>query len=46
MEQNSGGAVQARQAHIVDADGTLADVTAKLNTLLADLEGFGFLATA
>ena len=39
-----GGTPQAQQAHIVDADGTLADVTAKFNTLLADLEGFGFLA--
>jgi hypothetical protein len=37
---------QAQQAHIVDADGTLADITAKFNTLLADLEGYGLLASA
>jgi len=37
---------QVRQAHIVDADGTLADITTKFNTLLADLEGYGMLATA
>ena len=37
---------QAQQAHIVDADGTLADITTKFNTLLADIEGFGFLANA
>jgi len=37
---------KAQQAHIVDADGTLADITTKFNTLLADLEGFGFLATS
>lgn len=37
---------QAQQAHIVDADGQLADITTKFNTLLADLEGFGFLAAA
>jgi len=35
-----------RQAHIVDADGTLADVTAKFNTLLGYLETFGFIATS
>jgi hypothetical protein len=39
-------APQAQQAHIIDADGTLADITTKFNTLLADLEGFGFLATS
>lgn len=37
---------QAQQTTIVDADGTLADITTKFNTLLADLEGFGFLASA
>ena len=37
---------QAQQAHIIDADGTLEDITTKFNTLLADLEGFGFLATS
>lgn len=36
----------AQQAHIVDADGTLADITTKFNTLLADLEGFGLLAAS
>ena len=39
-------APQAQQAHIIDADGTLADITTKFNTLLADLEGFGLLASA
>ena len=39
-----GGTPQAQQAHIVDADGNLADITSKFNTLLADLEGFGLLA--
>lgn len=37
----------AQQTHIVDADGTLADVTTKFNTLLTYLEtttGFGFIA--
>lgn len=37
---------QARQAHIVDADGNLADITTKFNTLLADLEGYGLLAAS
>lgn len=41
-----GTAPQAQQAHIVDADGTLADITTKFNTLLADLEGYGLLAAA
>lgn len=41
-----GAAPQAQQAHIIDADGGLADITTKFNTLLADLEGFGFLAAA
>ena len=41
-----GAAPQAQQATIVDADGTLADITTKFNTLLADIEGFGFLATS
>lgn len=36
---------QNQQATIVDADGTLADITTKFNTLLADLEGFGLLAS-
>jgi hypothetical protein len=35
-----------RQAHIVDADGNLADVTTKFNALLAYLENFGFIATS
>lgn len=37
---------QAQQSHIIDADGTLADITTKFNTLLADLEGYGLLAAA
>lgn len=41
-----GGTPQAQQAHIVDADGTLADITTKFNTLLADLEGYGLLAAS
>ena len=36
----------ARQAHIVDADGTLADITTKFNTLLTYVENFGFVATS
>jgi hypothetical protein len=39
-------APQAQQAHIIDADGSLADITTKFNTLLADLEGYGLLASA
>jgi len=35
-----------QQSHIVDADGTLADVTAKFNTLLGQLENTGILAVA
>ena len=38
-----GTAVQIQQATIADADGTLADITTKFNTLLADLEGYGLL---
>jgi len=34
-----------RQAHIVDADGSLADVTSKFNTLLSYFESFGFTNT-
>lgn len=41
-----GATPQAQQSHIVDADGTLSDITTKFNTLLADLEGYGLLATA
>ena len=37
---------QAQQAHIIDADGTLAQLEVKFNTLLADLEGYGLLAAA
>lgn len=36
----------AQAATIADADGTLADITTKFNTLLADLEGLGLLAAA
>ena len=35
-----------QQAHIVDADGTLADITTKFNTLLTYMENLGFNATA
>jgi len=41
-----GATPAAQQAHIVDADGQLADITTKFNTLLSDLEGFGFLAAS
>jgi hypothetical protein len=41
-----GAAPVVRQAHIIDADGNLADVTAKFNTLLSYLEVYGWLATA
>jgi hypothetical protein len=41
-----GSSAQAQQSHIADADGTLADLTTKFNTLLAGLEGFGFLASS
>lgn len=34
-----------KQAHIVDADGSLADITTKFNTLLSQLESFGILET-
>lgn len=37
---------QVQQATIADADGTLADITTKFNTLLADLEGYGLLKSA
>lgn len=33
-----------RQAHIINADGTLADITAKFNTLLAELEAQGIVS--
>jgi len=35
-----------QQAHIADADGTLADITTKFNTLLSYLENIGLLATS
>ena len=34
------------QPHIVDADGNLADITTKFNTLLAQLETLGILASS
>ena len=37
---------QVQQAHIADADGTLADITTKFNQLKADIEGFGFNAAS
>jgi len=36
----------AQQANIVNADGTLADITTKFNTLLAQLKAEGLLASA
>ena len=36
----------AQQSHIVNADGTLADLTAKFNTLLGYLETLGLLKTS
>ena len=36
----------ARENHIVDADGQLADITTKFNTLLASLETYGLLKTS
>ena len=33
-----------KQAHIVDADGSLADITTKFNTLLAELEAQGIIS--
>lgn len=35
-----------QQSHIVDADGTLADVTTKFNSLLSKLEALGLLASS
>ena len=32
------------QAHIIDANGTIEDITTKFNTLLAQLEALGILA--
>ena len=36
----------APQSHIVDADGSLADLTSKFNTLLAELEAMGILESS
>jgi hypothetical protein len=36
----------AQQTGIVDADGTLADITTKFNSLLSKLEAYGLLAVA
>jgi len=41
-----GSAPVVQQAHIIDADGTLADITTKFNTLLSQLETYGLLAAA
>jgi len=35
-----------QQTHIADADGTLADITTKFNSLLDKLEAYGLLATS
>jgi len=40
------GASEMPQAHIIDADGTLADITTKFNTLLLELETMGIIADA
>jgi len=36
----------SQASHIVDADGTIGDITTKFNTLLADLENYGLLASS
>jgi len=41
-----GTAPASQPAHIVDADGTLADITTKFNTLLAQLATLGLQATS
>jgi hypothetical protein len=41
-----GATTVAKQAHIADADGTLADLTTKFNALLAKLEAYGLLAAS
>ena len=41
-----GGTPAVQQSTIVDADGTLADITTKFNTLLASLEAYGLLKSA
>ena len=41
-----GVAASAQAAGIADADGTLADITTKFNSLLAKLETYGLLAAA
>ena len=38
--------VQSQQAHIINADGNLADITTKFNTLLSELEAHGLIASA
>ena len=35
-----------QQAHIIDANGTLADATTKINAILVALETYGLLATS
>lgn len=37
---------QSSEPHIIDADGALADITTKFNTLLSQLENLGFLSTS
>ena len=34
------------QAHIIDANGTIEDITTKFNTLLAQLEALGILESS
>jgi len=41
-----GTAPATKQTHIIDADGSLADITTKFNNLLLKLETYGLLATS
>lgn len=46
LSKRSVASLITQQAHIVDADGSLADITTKFNTLLSQLETMGLLATS
>ena len=41
-----GATAVVQQSHIADADGTLADITTKFNTLLSQLETIGINASS
>jgi len=41
-----GASLAAQPAHIIDADGNLADITTKFNTLLAQLATLGLQASS